>query len=78
MQYRAYLLFDNFGDQFLFFFFAAPNQSSTENKINLANLGAAPQDGSPNNINMDPDNKGFYENLPFHGMQNPPNKVYIE
>lgn len=54
--------------------FSAPNQSSAENKTNL---GLAQPDGgsvNPNNV-VDPENKGFYENLPFHGMQNPPNKV---
>lgn len=51
----------------------APNQSSTENKTNL---GITPFDGgSVNPNNTEPENKGFYENLPFHGMQNPPNKV---
>lgn len=29
----------------------------------------------PLSNNTDPNDKGFYENLPFHGMQNPPNKV---
>ncbi|KAL1502354.1 hypothetical protein ABEB36_007505 [Hypothenemus hampei] len=28
----------------------------------------------PISNNTDPNDKGFYENLPFHGMQNPPNK----
>lgn len=53
--------------------FSAPNQSSTENKTNLGLT--QPDDGSVNPNNIDPENKGFYENLPFHGMQNPPNKV---
>ncbi|XP_066154008.1 uncharacterized protein nrm [Euwallacea fornicatus] len=30
--------------------------------------------GHPVPNNSDPNDKGFYENLPFHGMQNPPNK----
>lgn len=31
---------------------------------------------SPNDALLQPDgDKVFYENLPFHGMQNPPNKV---
>ncbi|KAL1502352.1 hypothetical protein ABEB36_007505 [Hypothenemus hampei] len=30
----------------------------------------------PISNNTDPNDKGFYENLPFHGMQNPPNKPY--
>lgn len=47
---------------------SAPNPSSTGDK---SRLGGDPGDGS-----MDPlTDKGFYENLPFHGMQNPPNKV---
>lgn len=52
-------------------FFVAPNLSSTEDK---ARLGAAP----PRDYGADPmteSEKQFYENLPFHGMQNPPNKV---
>lgn len=58
---------------FYFSLLSAPNQSSTESKTPL---GLGPQDGgSVNHNNLDPDNKGFYENLPFHGMQNPPNKV---
>ncbi|KAH1018820.1 hypothetical protein HUJ05_006512 [Dendroctonus ponderosae] len=40
--------------------------------------GVAPPVGSmqdhPLSNNTDPNDKGFYENLPFHGMQNPPNK----
>ncbi|CAG9768077.1 unnamed protein product [Ceutorhynchus assimilis] len=44
-------------------------------------LGVVPPVGSmqdhplhhPNSTH-DPNDKGFYENLPFHGMQNPPNK----
>lgn len=48
----------------------APNPSSTGDK---ERLGAEPGDGSTDPLtNAD---KGFYENLPFHGMQNPPNKV---
>jgi hypothetical protein len=31
---------------------------------------------SPSDALLQPNHdKGFYENLPFHGMQNPPNKV---
>lgn len=51
--------------------FAAPNLSSTEDK---ARLGAVP----PRDYTAGPmtdSEKQFYENLPFHGMQNPPNKV---
>lgn len=51
--------------------FTAPNLSTTEDK---ARLGAAP----PRDYAADPmtdSEKQFYENLPFHGMQNPPNKV---
>lgn len=56
----------------LFFFYVlAPNPSSIEDK---ARLGAAPPVGGIADPLSDPD-KGFYENLPFHGMQNPPNKV---
>lgn len=28
-------------------------------------------------LNQPENDKAFYENLPFHGMQNPPNKVRI-
>lgn len=40
-------------------------------------LGAAPPVGGTADPANDYD-KGFYENLPFHGMQNPPNKVSLE
>lgn len=40
-------------------------------------LGAAPPVGGTADPANDHD-KGFYENLPFHGMQNPPNKVSLE
>lgn len=53
-------------------FVLAPNPSSTGDK---GRLGADPGDGSTDPLTMD---KGFYENLPFHGMQNPPNKVQIQ
>lgn len=56
------------------FNFPAPNQSSAENKTNLG-LAAQPDAGSVNPNNIAPEDRGFYENLPFHGMQNPPNKV---
>lgn len=45
--------------------------SSTEDKPRLG-VGL-PLGGTADPLN-DPDG-GFYENLPFHGMQNPPNKV---
>ncbi|XP_057661912.1 titin isoform X3 [Diorhabda carinulata] len=48
----------------------SPNMSSTEDKPRLG--GGLPHGGTPNPLN-DPD-KGFYENLPFHGMQNPTSK----
>ncbi|KAJ8922097.1 hypothetical protein NQ315_004029 [Exocentrus adspersus] len=48
----------------------APKPSSIEDK---ARLGAAPPVGGTADPLSDND-KGFYENLPFHGMQNPPNK----
>ncbi|KAJ8954753.1 hypothetical protein NQ314_007023 [Rhamnusium bicolor] len=48
----------------------APNPSSIEDK---ARLGAVPPVGGTVDPLSDPD-KGFYENLPFHNMQNPPNK----
>ncbi|XP_044272601.1 uncharacterized protein LOC123016327 [Tribolium madens] len=48
----------------------APNPSSTGDKTRL---GAAPPVGGSADPTNDHD-KGFYENLPFHGMQNPPNK----
>ncbi|XP_065160558.1 uncharacterized protein nrm isoform X4 [Atheta coriaria] len=47
-----------------------PNPSSTQDK---GVLGAAPPGGGSADPLTDPDN-GFYENLPFHGMQSPPNK----
>lgn len=31
---------------------------------------------NPPNGNLGADNPGVYENLPFHGLQQPPNKVY--
>ncbi|KAJ3660556.1 hypothetical protein Zmor_004998 [Zophobas morio] len=48
----------------------APNPSSAGDKTRL---GAAPPVGGSADPANDHD-KGFYENLPFHGMQNPPNK----
>jgi hypothetical protein len=53
------------------FYAPAPNPSSTGDKMRL---GAAPPVGGSADPANDHD-KGFYENLPFHGMQNPPNKV---
>ncbi|XP_044766559.1 uncharacterized protein LOC123322654 isoform X3 [Coccinella septempunctata] len=47
-----------------------PNQSSLADKTGL---GTAPPIGGIADPTYDPD-KGFYENLPFHSMQNPPNK----
>lgn len=55
----------------LLFNVSAPNPSSTQDK---GVLGAAPPGGGSADPLTDPDN-GFYENLPFHGMQSPPNKV---
>lgn len=46
-----------------------PNQSATKDK---SDLNSSPSDAL---LQTDPDNKAFYENLPFHGIQNPPNKV---
>ncbi|XP_075211633.1 neuromusculin isoform X7 [Lycorma delicatula] len=45
-----------------------PNPSATKDKSDL--------NSSPNDALLPPDadNNAFYENLPFHGMQNPPNK----
>ncbi|VEN48716.1 unnamed protein product, partial [Callosobruchus maculatus] len=59
----------------------APPLSSIEDKGRLGSAAplttAATADPSsaPPTHPSDPD-KGFYENLPFHGMQNPPNKSY--
>nr|XP_023026368.1 titin-like [Leptinotarsa decemlineata] len=50
----------------------SPNLSSIEDK---PRLGVALPLGGTADPSNDPD-KGFYENLPFHGMQNPPNKPY--
>lgn len=47
-----------------------PNQSTTADR---GRLGGPLNDGSTDPL-TDP-NKGFYENLPFHGMQTPPNKT---
>lgn len=49
----------------------SPNPSSTADK---GGSGVAPPGGGSADPLTDPD-KGFYENLPFHGMQNPPNKT---
>lgn len=51
-----------------FGFVPVPNQSNTADK-NGNPTGTAPDP------NADPEQRTFYENLPFHGMQNPPNKV---
>ncbi|XP_075211632.1 neuromusculin isoform X6 [Lycorma delicatula] len=47
---------------------SGPNPSATKDKSDL--------NSSPNDALLPPDadNNAFYENLPFHGMQNPPNK----
>ncbi|XP_075211629.1 neuromusculin isoform X3 [Lycorma delicatula] len=47
---------------------SSPNPSATKDKSDL--------NSSPNDALLPPDadNNAFYENLPFHGMQNPPNK----
>ncbi|RZF42221.1 hypothetical protein LSTR_LSTR004370 [Laodelphax striatellus] len=47
-----------------------PNPSSTKDKSDLNS--SSPSDAL---LQPDGDNKAFYENLPFHGMQNPPNKT---
>ncbi|KAL3285411.1 hypothetical protein HHI36_019513 [Cryptolaemus montrouzieri] len=52
---------------------AVPNQSSLGDKTRL---GAAPPTGGIADPLYDPD-KDFYENLPFHSMQNPPNKPFL-
>ncbi|XP_039278812.1 uncharacterized protein LOC111055569 [Nilaparvata lugens] len=49
---------------------ASPNPSSTKDKSDLNS--SSPSDAL---LQPDGDNKAFYENLPFHGMQNPPNKT---
>lgn len=48
-----------------------PNQSS----MDKGNLGT-PLGGSTTDPLLNPD-KSFYENLPFHGLQNPPDKVCV-
>lgn len=77
INFRKYLFnypyCGNNNTNIIFAYFPAPNQSSAENKNNSGLT--QPSGGSVNPNNIDPDNKGFYENLPFHGMQNPPNKV---
>ncbi|XP_076265083.1 neuromusculin isoform X5 [Rhynchophorus ferrugineus] len=55
-----------------------PNQSSiVGDKIRP---GVVPPVGNmqdhPHSNNADPNDKGLYENLPFHGIQNPPNKPF--
>ncbi|CAH1980821.1 unnamed protein product [Acanthoscelides obtectus] len=58
---------------------AAPPLSSIEDKgrlgsaAPLTSAATADPSSAPPVHPSDPD-KGFYENLPFHGMQNPPNK----
>lgn len=55
----------------IFFNFVRPGSSDLggKNKNNYH---------SPNDALLQPESdKVFYENLPFHGMQNPPNKVNI-
>lgn len=44
-----------------------PNQAANNNHVNSVSEGL-PESGA----------KTFYENLPFHGIQSPPNKVSIE
>lgn len=53
----------------MLFMLTGPNQSATKDK---SDLNSSPSDAL---LQTDPDNKAFYENLPFHGIQNPPNKV---
>jgi len=50
--------------------FAGPNPSDTKDKSKDRN--SSPSDAL---LQPDLDAKTFYENLPFHGIQNPPNKV---
>lgn len=50
----------------LLFFSVGPSQSGTGDKSGLGPQGS-PHDGLGE--------RAFYENLPFHGMQNPPAKV---
>lgn len=54
----------------MLYYFTGPNPSNTADKG--GNLGNSPSDP------LDPEQKTFYENLPFHGMQNPPNKVRVD
>ncbi|KAG8232213.1 hypothetical protein J437_LFUL010515, partial [Ladona fulva] len=49
-------------------FLPDPNQSATKDK---SKQGKTP-DGVGGSV--DDDDRAFYENLPFHGLQNPPNK----
>lgn len=43
----------------------------------LSYISGPPTNGVDNaaNGNLGTDNPGLYENLPFHGLQQPPNKV---
>lgn len=50
----------------LFFAIADPNQAANNNHVNSVSEGL-PESGT----------KTFYENLPFHGIQAPPNKVSV-
>lgn len=56
----------SFSDITLFFTIADPNQAANNNHVNSVSEGL-PESGT----------KTFYENLPFHGIQTPPNKVSI-
>jgi hypothetical protein len=51
-----------------YFVVSGPNPSAIKDKSDL--------NSSPNDALLQPESdRAFYENLPFHGMQNPPNKV---
>lgn len=55
-----------YATSFSFFAIADPNQAANNNHVN-----------SVSEVLPDSGTKTFYENLPFHGIQAPPNKVSI-
>lgn len=55
-----------FMQRYSLFAFADPNQAANNNHVN-----------SVSEVLPDSGTKTFYENLPFHGIQAPPNKVSI-